>query len=238
MNSKLLTAGILSIMLATGAISAVGSVTTAFAQSQDDSMISDNTTTASSNATRLSGVISSLQNNEAGAPAWITAGHWQLESDRTVFGSDEPHVSNFSALIYMASIANGTIFHPHEISDFRQTDVLHSSENVTTINGTFTISMSDGPHQNTSGYIALQNHKISIWVDPTGIDEHFGPTPIYGLIVPDDKMRQHGDDGTAVAGTDDDNGLRGDDSVDDDPSKQGTSGGDDRDDNSDDLYDD
>ena len=240
-------------MLAAAAIAAIGSITTTFAQSgddddmwDDDSMTYGNTTTASGNATRLSVVIASLQNNDAGAPQWITAGHWQLESDRSLFGNDiEPQISNFSAVIYMMSITNGSNMHQHEISDFIQTSVLHSGENVTTINGTLTISMSDGPHQNTSGYMRLQNNMISIWIDPSGLDEHFGPTPVYGLIVPGDKMRHHGDDNqgddTSTADLDDDGGLRGDGSVDDDPSKQaggtvtqGTSGGDDNDDDEDD----
>ena len=219
-------------MLAAGAIAAIGSITTTFAQSgddddmwDDDSMTYGNTTTASGKATRLSGVIASLQNNDAGAPRWITAGHWQLESDRSLFSNDiEPQISNLSAVIYMMSITNGSNMHQHEISDFMQTSVLHSGENVTTINGTLTISMSDGPHQNTSGYMRLQNKMISIWIDPSGLDEHLDPTPIYGLIVPGDKMMHHGDDNrgddTSTAGLDDDGGLRGDGSVDDDPSKQ------------------
>jgi hypothetical protein len=235
-SKKLLAASILSAMLAAGAIAAIGSITTVFAQYEDDddmwdedAMTYGNTTTASSNTTKLSGVIASLQNNDAGAPQWITAGHWQLESDRPLFGNDtEPQVSNFSAVIYMTSITNGSNMHQHEISDFMQTSVLHSGENVTTINGTMTISMSDGPHQNTSGYMRLQNNMISIWVDPTELDEHFGPTPIYGLIVPD-KMGHYGDDDwrdddTAIAGMDDDGGLRGDGSLDDDADDRPASG--------------
>ena len=225
-SKKILAASILSAMLAAGAIVAIGSITTAFAQSGDDdmwdndSMTYGNTMTASNNATKLSGVIASLQNNNAGAPQWITAGHWQLESDRSVFGNDttEPQVNNFSAVIYMTSMTNGSNMHQHEISDFMQTSVLHSGENVTTINGTLTISMSDGPHQNTSGYMRLQNNMISIWIDPSELDEHFGPTPVYGLIVPGDKMMHYGDDDrgddTSTAGMDD--GLRGYDSLDDD----------------------
>ena len=232
-KKKLFAASILSAFLAAGAFAALGSTTTtmsAFAQVADGqdgnssqsasgnatsaAASSNNTTsTASSNNTTVSGVIASLQNNEMGAPVWITAGHWKLESDSSLFdNSTKPTITNFSATIYMASITNGSSIHRHEITDFTQTDVLHSGDNSTTINGTMTVSMSDGPHQNTSGYVHLQNNRVSIWLEPAGLgEEHFGPTPIYGLILPDShKMDDHGDDdwgddsrGSSTGGYDD-----------------------------------
>jgi hypothetical protein len=172
-----------------------------------------------------------------GAATWITSGHWRLEADGPLFDDDdtEPSVSNFSAVIYMASITNGSDIHQHEITDFTQTSILHSSGNSTTINGTMTVSMSDGPHQNTSGYVNLQNNKVSIWLEPEGLgEEHFGPTPIYGMILPDSyKMsdndwRDDSDDdsddrsGSSMQGntnddsdTDDDSGDDSDDDSDD-----------------------
>ena len=171
-------------------------------------------------------MIASLQNNEMGAPVWITAGHWKLESDSPLFdNSTEPTITNFSATIYMASITNGSSIHRHEITDFTQTDVLHSGDNSTTINGTMTVSMSDGPHQNTSGYVHLQNNRVSIWLEPAGLgEEHFGPTPIYGLILPDShKMGDSRESSTG--GYDDSDGRQGGSNS----TSQGSSGGDDDD---------
>jgi hypothetical protein len=31
---------------------------------------------------------------------------------------------------------------------------------------------------------------ISIWLDPSRIDNHFGNTPIYGIVMDDDRQRQ------------------------------------------------
>lgn len=195
---KIFAASMLSAMMAFGAVAAIPALAQVEYRS-GGSQTSGNTTIASSNTIKLSGVISSLQNNEAGAPAWITSGHWTLESDRSVFdNATEPQVSNFSAIIYMTSLRNGTGTHQHEISDFRQTSILHSSQNVTTINGTMTISMIDGSSQNASAFLHLQNDMISIGVDQE-LEDHFGPTPVYGMIVPGHKMYSGGGNNTATA---------------------------------------
>jgi hypothetical protein len=101
----------------------------AFAQT--DNATTTGTTTASSNASKMMGVIASMQLDENGNPAWITAGHWNLESDAPLVGSGgasneiEPHISNFSATIYMVKNEDGRDFHQHEISNFKQASVKH-----------------------------------------------------------------------------------------------------------------
>ena len=132
------------------------------------------------------GVIARIQLDENGNPAWITSGHWNLQSDVPLVGGDvqtEPQVNNFSATLYMVSNADGTALHPHQVYDFVQTGVLHEGPNATTVNGTFTITLEQGPVENVNGYIHVINDKIEFWVDPAATDNHFGPTTITGAVL-------------------------------------------------------
>jgi hypothetical protein len=55
------------------------------------------------------------------------------------------------------------------------------------VNGTATVTMvEDGPVDNVPLSIkAMNNNVISILVDPTKVNNHFGNTPIFGLIQQD-----------------------------------------------------
>lgn len=151
---------------------------------------SGNTTTAA--ASNMSGVIASIQQDDSGNPAWITAGHWKIESDTPLLGdnSTEPHISNFTATVYMVSNADGTAFHVHEISNFVQTDVQHQGPNATTVNGTFTVTLQEEPINDVRGYIYIVGDKIEFWVDPTVTDNHFGPSAIMGIVLDPGKVWQ------------------------------------------------
>jgi hypothetical protein len=159
----------------------------AFAQT-DNATTTGTTTTAAANATTMMGVIASMQLDENGNPAWITAGHWNLESDAPLVGGGasnetEPHISNFSATLYMVKNEDGRDFHQHEVSNFKQASVTHQGANSTTVNGTFTITLQQGPVDNVNGYIHVINDKIELWVDPVATDNHFGPTTITGMVL-------------------------------------------------------
>jgi hypothetical protein len=172
----------------------------AFGSIEGSAMTNDTATTTAEtapNASKMMGVISSIQLDENGNPAWITSGHWNLESDVPLVGSDvqtEPQVNNFNATLYMVSNADGTALHPHQVSDFVQTAVLHEGPNATTVNGTFTITLQEGPVENVNGYIHIINDKLEFWVDPTATDNHFGPTTITGMVLSPERfgnMRGH-----------------------------------------------
>lgn len=170
------------------------------------SMTDGNTTTASSNNT-LSGVIASLQADQMAAPTWISAGYWTLESDGNLFGNDtQANITNFHATVHMVLVTNGTAVHGHEISDFKQTNIVHAGENATTINGTFTITLEGESHEDVHGFVTLQNNKIEIWINPVQSDNHFGITPIYGMILSpeqiqeQDRMMQQNMTGTDMSG--------------------------------------
>ena len=142
----------------------------------------------SQNASTLSGVITSTQLNNAGAPEWLAAGSWILVTDKPIFGGgaaggSPPTVKNFSAIVDMAAFANGSMFHTHRFYDFKQSHVLFNPNNSTAINGTMTITTEQGTTQNVMAYLHFQNNAMFVWVNPGQINNHFGPTPINGLIV-------------------------------------------------------
>jgi hypothetical protein len=197
---KNLAASILFAILLLAIPSTVSLIGTVFASMENATTTSDSSTSvigttgetpapsAPSNASKMNGVIASIQLDENGNPAWITSGHWNLESDIPLIGGDvqtEPQVSNFSATLYMVSNADGTGLHPHQVSDFVQTAVLHEGPNSTTVNGTFTITLQEGPVENVNGYIHVIDDKIEFWVDPVATDNHFGPTTITGIVIPE-----------------------------------------------------
>jgi hypothetical protein len=50
-------------------------------------------------------------------------------------------------------------------------------------NGTATITLKDGPVDNVPVSIKrIDNNVVSIWADPTRVNNHFGNTPIFGTI--------------------------------------------------------
>lgn len=151
------------------------------------------TTTGGGN--KLAGIIASLQlAPDRLAPEWVTAGYWELESDMPLFGAGsegtEPTVTSFDAVVEMTKLADGTDLHTHTLSDFQQSAILHTAANTTTINGTMTVSLQEGPVENVPVFITLQNNLISIGVDPGPSDNHFGPTPISGIILAPEHLQQ------------------------------------------------
>jgi hypothetical protein len=137
------------------------------------------------------GTISSIQNDEQGQPAWIVAGHWMIEmasqNDTATSGATGgiSNIAGFDATLHMVML-NGSAMHNHEISNFAQTGdaTFDSSTNSTTITGTATITMREGPVPNVPTTIEIaQDRVIAISPDPAALENHFGDTPIYGIVV-------------------------------------------------------
>jgi hypothetical protein len=83
--------------------------------------------------------------------------------------------------------------HTHEISNFTQVGdaTFDSSTNSTTIEGTATITMREGPVHNVQTEIEIAQDKvIAISPDPTPLQNHFGDTPIYGIVVSPEMIKQ------------------------------------------------
>jgi hypothetical protein len=152
------------------------------------------TTTAGGN--KIAGIIASLQlAPDRLAPEWVTAGYWELESDMPLFGAGttegtQPTVTNFDAIVEMVHLADGTALHSHTFSDFTQQDIVSAAENTTTISGTMTVTLQEGPVENVPVFITLQNNLLSIATDPAATENHFGPTPINGMILAPEHLQE------------------------------------------------
>jgi hypothetical protein len=157
------------------------------------------TTAAAPDTTTTAGIIASLQlAPDRLVPEWVTAGYWELESDMPLFGAGttegtQPTVSNFDAIVEMVHLADGTALHSHTFSDFSQSDIVSTGENTTTISGTATITLQEGPVENVPTFITLQNNLMSIATDPEATHEHFGPTPINGIVLAPEHLQQISD---------------------------------------------
>jgi hypothetical protein len=164
---------------------------------EETTIATDTTTTTGGN--KVAGIIASLQlAPDRLAPEWVTAGYWELESDMPVFGAgttetQQPTVNNFDAIVEMVHLADGTALHSHTFSDFTQSDIVSTAENTTTITGTMTVTLQEGPVQNVPVFITLQNNLLSIVPDAAATENHFGPTPIQGIILAPEHLQQISD---------------------------------------------
>jgi hypothetical protein len=135
------------------------------------------------------GTIASLQNNQNGNPAWIVSGYWKAglimnkSSPNTTSTSKPLPTGIFSAEFSMVML-NGSAMHKHQISNSTLTNISMPTNMTAVYNGTVTITMKEGPVHSVPISIKFMGDKvISIWVDPTKTDNHFGNTPIFGTIL-------------------------------------------------------
>ncbi len=161
----------------------------------DDTTTDATTTGGGGGANQLAGIIASLQlAPDRLAPEWVTAGYWELESDMPVIGAGaegtEPTINRFDAIVEMTRIDDGTALHTHTFSDFQQSDIQFTAENTTSINGTMTVTLEEGPVENVPVFITLQNNLLSIATDPAATENHFGPTPINGMILAPEHLQE------------------------------------------------
>jgi hypothetical protein len=148
------------------------------------------------------GLISSIQNDEGGEPAWILSGHWTMElasqnatavagnaTTNTTSAGQYGNITGFDAMWFMEML-DGTAQHTHQMSNFTQLETeFDTATNETTLTGTSTITMPGGP-VNVGTEMTLSNGTVAIEFDPESIDNHFGDTPIYGLIMTPEMIQQ------------------------------------------------
>ena len=133
------------------------------------------------------GTIASLQNDENGNPTWIVSGLYKASlsmNNKTQDGASTGSLPNATVdSKFNMVMTNGSAMHDHELYDFTLTDMSMPNNSTTVFNGTATITMRQGPVPDVPVIIrAMENNAVSIWVDPTKIQNHFGNTPIFGTI--------------------------------------------------------
>jgi hypothetical protein len=144
------------------------------------------------------GTIASLQNDENGNPTWIVSGLWEGSlTNKTQGGEGNQTGTTVNASAATASLpnatfhskfnmvmTNGSAMHDHEIYDFTLADISKTNNSTIVYNGTATITMRQGPVPDVPISIkTIDDNTISIWADPTKLNNHFGDTPIFGIIA-------------------------------------------------------
>jgi len=148
------------------------------------------------------GTIASIQNDENGNPSWIVSGHWKAnllnnQSQSSISGSQGNTSSSgsvFNTSFEMVKL-DGTANHTHTVTNFVLANTSMPNNMTRIFNGTSTASLKEGPATDIPTSIRIMGDKvISIWLDPSKVNNHFGNTPIYGMIIDEHGYRQRGND--------------------------------------------
>jgi hypothetical protein len=145
------------------------------------------------------GPIGSIQNNESGQPAWVVLGFWRGNllsfnetTTTTSTGNSDGNASSLAAAaIFNANLRmimlNGSGAHTHVITNFILSNISSNENGTMTYTGNSTISMPDAPIVDVPTTIKISGEIISIFPDPSKVNQHFGNTPIYGAVVADEE---------------------------------------------------
>lgn len=149
------------------------------------------------------GTVSSIQYDNNGKPAWIVTGIWKgnlpLSNHSSGFGEAEEIVANRSTADGSSSFntqfemvrLDGKVVYDHTITNFVITNISQPNNTTKVFSGTTTASMKEEPVTDIPTSITITGGKvISIQLDPSKVDDHFGNTPIYGLVIDDHRSNQ------------------------------------------------
>jgi hypothetical protein len=107
---------------------------------------------------------------------WIVAGQWMGFINKT-----NPTDAGFYSIFNMV-MKNGSSPHIHKIYNAIAHNITQRG-NETIVDGTVSITMKNGPIDNVPTKIIIgNNNTIAISLDPSKTTDHFGNTPIYGLV--------------------------------------------------------
>ncbi|HET7148204.1 MAG TPA: hypothetical protein VFI73_06850 [Candidatus Nitrosopolaris sp.] len=149
------------------------------------------------NFTSATGTIASLQNDANGKPAWIVSGQWQMLvfKPRLTESQPKPATIIFNTVFDMVR-SDGAALHTHTISSaLNLTSISNSVNNSThlsstTINGTARLVTMGLPNMVSVSNMnvpvsvkIIDRSAFSLWIDPNKIGNHFGNTPIYGIVA-------------------------------------------------------
>ena len=110
-------------------------------------------------------------------PAWILGGVFKFSNVNSTSASP-----TFNSTFHMVKV-DGSANHAHSIYDFKLAGqpTMDNTVNSTLYNGISTVTMREGPVNDVPTQISLLgDHAISIKMDGSVIDDHFGSQPIYG----------------------------------------------------------
>jgi hypothetical protein len=151
------------------------------------------------------GTVSSIQNDENSNSTWVVSGVWKgslimdkskedIQNNNATNSTSAMTTLNTTAKLPTASfeaifnmiMTNGSAMHKHSIYDFIMTEMTMPDNKTSVFNGTATITMKNVPVQSVPISIKiLSGNIISIWADPTKLNNHFGNTPIFGTVMKD-----------------------------------------------------
>ncbi len=134
----------------------------------------------------LFGPITGITEDENDSTGWVLAGIWRASlPNSTDIANNNTNGTTFNAAIEMIR-TDGSARHTHSVTDFVLLNSSSESDtNSITFNGTSTVSMDDGPAEDIPTNIKMYNDNIlSIWIDPAGVDNHFGDSlNIFGIVA-------------------------------------------------------
>ena len=139
------------------------------------------------------GAISSVQDDSNGKPAWILTGFWKTNlinhtaTTTPTSSANGPELQGGSANIFTASfrmiMTNGSAMHTHTIADFLLKNKSMPNKSTIVFNGTASASLKEGIVADVPTSIKVMNDRvISIWLDPAKVKNHYGNTPIFGIV--------------------------------------------------------
>jgi hypothetical protein len=151
------------------------------------------------------GTVSSIQNDENSNSTWVVSGVWKgslimdkskedIQNNNATNSTSAMTTLNTTAKLPTASfeavfnmiMTSGSAVHKHSIYDFILTEMTMPDNKTSVFNGTATITMKNVPVQSVPISIKiLSGNIISIWTDPTKLNNHFGDTPIFGTVMKD-----------------------------------------------------
>lgn len=138
------------------------------------------------------GPIASIQNDESGQPAWLAIGNWRGNllsfNQTTIENNTASNASSAANAVFTADfrmiMLNGSEVHSHShvITNFELSNISSDANGTMTYTGNATISLPEGPLADVPTTIKVSGEIISIFPDPATVDEHYGDTPIYGVV--------------------------------------------------------
>jgi hypothetical protein len=151
------------------------------------------------------GPIASIQNDESGQPAWVVIGFWRgnllsfNETTTTTTAATNTTTQNTNGNTSSLAVfntdfrmimLNGSAPHTHVITNFILSNVSSNENGTMTYTGNSTISMPEAPLVDVPTTIKVSGEVISIFPDPSAVNQHFGNTPIYGVVLPEEGQRR------------------------------------------------